>query len=103
MKSNESVPRARQFIEKLAGGGLYLFDTTKARAALRISRPAVIAALNRLAKQGAIASPARGVYVSVPPEYRTLRCLSIWSSFLTGFGMPQYGTRPVLFSPSVVF
>lgn len=75
MKSEESVPRARQFIEKLAGSGLYMFDTTEARAALRISPSAVIAALNRLAKQGAIASPARGVYVIIPPEYRTLRCL----------------------------
>ena len=34
-----------------------------------------MAALNRLAKQGAIASPVRGFYVVVPPEYRSLGCL----------------------------
>ena len=32
-------------------------------------------ALNRLAKQGLIASPARGFYAIVPPEYRALGCL----------------------------
>ena len=32
-------------------------------------------ALNRLARQNMIAQPARGFYVIVPPEYRSLECL----------------------------
>src|SRR5207245_1202466 len=44
-----------------------------ARAALGASGAKF--ALQRLAKQGAIASPARGFYVIVPPEYRALGCL----------------------------
>ena len=31
--------------------------------------------LNRLAKKGLVASPARGFYVIVPPEYRRIGCL----------------------------
>lgn len=40
-----------------------------------MSAPAARVALNRLAKQGLIASPARGFYVVVPPEYHSLGCL----------------------------
>ncbi len=43
--------------------------------ALSVSADATKLALNRLAKQGLIASPARGFYVIVPPDYRTLGCL----------------------------
>jgi hypothetical protein len=32
-------------------------------------------ALNRLARHKLIASPARGSYVILPPEYRSLGCL----------------------------
>jgi len=40
-----------------------------------VSAPAAKVALNRLAQQGLIASPARGFYVVVPPEYHSLGCL----------------------------
>ena len=40
-----------------------------------MSAPAAKVALNRLAQQGLIASPARGFYVVVPPEYHSLGCL----------------------------
>ena len=43
--------------------------------ALGVSVPAATAALNRLAKKGAIASPVRGFHVILPPEYRSLGCL----------------------------
>ena len=43
--------------------------------ALGISKAAVKQALNRLRRKGEIASPARGMYVIVPPEYRALGCL----------------------------
>jgi predicted transcriptional regulator of viral defense system len=45
------------------------------QSALGVSAAAAKLALNRLAKQKMIASPARGFYVVVPPEYRSLACL----------------------------
>ncbi|MGD0693944.1 MAG: type IV toxin-antitoxin system AbiEi family antitoxin [Terriglobia bacterium] len=68
-------PKARHYVENLAATGRYHFGSNQAQAALGISAAAAKVALNRLAKQGAIASPARGFYVIVPPEYRSLGCL----------------------------
>jgi predicted transcriptional regulator of viral defense system len=93
MESEISPPRARQFIEELVSKGRYLFESAEAQAALGISMPAVNAALHRLAKQGAIASPARGYYVIVPPEYRSLRCLpadQFVPSLMKGLALPYY-------------
>lgn len=75
MKPGERPPKARQYVENLAAAGRYHFGSHEAVAALGISAAAAKVALNRLAKQGAIASPARGFYVIVPPEYRSLGCL----------------------------
>jgi len=75
VKPEKRPPKARQYIESLAATGRYHFDSSDAQAALGVSTAAAKVALNRLAKQGAIASPARGFYVVVPPEYRSLGCL----------------------------
>lgn len=45
------------------------------RGLLGVSPAAARLALGRLANKGLIASPARGFYVVVPPEYRRLGCL----------------------------
>ncbi len=45
------------------------------QSALGVSAAAAKLALNRLVKKNVIASPARGFYVIVPPEYRSLACL----------------------------
>ena len=45
------------------------------RSALGVSSAASKLALGRLVKQGKVASPGRGFYVIVPPEYRSLGCL----------------------------
>lgn len=66
---------ARQFLDHLAASGRYHFTTADAQTALGGSATATRVALTRLAKHGAIASPARGFYVLVPPEYRRLGCL----------------------------
>jgi len=68
-------PRARQYLDHLAASSRYTFTTAEAKAALGVSPPALKVALSRLAKQKLIASPARGFYVIVPPEYRSLGCL----------------------------
>lgn len=74
MKSGRP-PKARQYIEQLATAGRYSFTKREAQAALGVSGVAAVLALNRLAKHGLIASPARGFYAIVPPEYRALGCL----------------------------
>ena len=74
MKSDSRL-HARDYISRLAASGHYHFSSSEAQAALGVSADAAKLALNRLAKQGLVASPARGFYVIVPPEYHSLGCL----------------------------
>lgn len=66
---------ATSYITDLAESGRYHFTTAEAAHALGVSLVATRAALRRLAAKLAIASPARGFHVIVPPEYRRLGCL----------------------------
>jgi predicted transcriptional regulator of viral defense system len=66
---------AWRYFDELAAAGRHHFTMADAMAALGGSAPAVRATLRRAAKRGEIASPHRGFYVVVPPEYRRLRCL----------------------------
>ena len=66
---------ARDVIEDLSARGRYHFTSAELRATLGVSAAAARQALSRLAAKGAVASPARGFYVIVPPEYRRLGCL----------------------------
>lgn len=66
---------ATTYITDLAASGRYHFSTADVARALDVSLVAARAALRRLAAKGAIASPARGFHVIVPPEYRRLGCL----------------------------
>jgi predicted transcriptional regulator of viral defense system len=65
----------RDFLDRLASSSRYSFSTSEALQALGISRPALKVALGRLARQKRVVSPARGFYLIVPPEYRSLGCL----------------------------
>ena len=65
----------RSFVSGLAAQGRYFFASREAQSALEISPAAAKLALNRLARHEMVASPARGSYVIVPPEYRSLGCL----------------------------
>ena len=75
MKSTDQKLRAKEFIRILAAEGRYSFDSAEARKALDVSADAAKLALLRLKKDQAIASPARGFYVIVPPEYLPLGSL----------------------------
>jgi predicted transcriptional regulator of viral defense system len=75
MKSEDRPLKARHYIETLAAKGQYHFGSREAQSSLGVSADAAKVALNRLAKQKLIASPARGFYVIVPPEYRSLGSL----------------------------
>jgi predicted transcriptional regulator of viral defense system len=66
---------ASDLIDGLAGRGVYSLTSQEARAVLGGTPKAVALALNRLKKQGFIASPAKSFYVIVPPEYRAVGCL----------------------------
>jgi len=67
-------PSARQYISDLAARGRYDFSPREVQSELGVSADAVKLALNRLSKQKLIASPSRGFWVIVPPEYRSLGC-----------------------------
>lgn len=75
MKNTAPQLNIRNYVSSLAAGGCYFFASRDAQSALDVSPAAAKLALNRLAKQGSIASPARGFYVIVPPEYHSLGCL----------------------------
>lgn len=66
---------ARDYVASLASSGRYHFGSRDAQGALGVSAAAAKLALNRLARKGLIASPARGFYNIVPPEYRSLGSL----------------------------
>ncbi|MCY4611101.1 MAG: type IV toxin-antitoxin system AbiEi family antitoxin [Gammaproteobacteria bacterium] len=67
--------RAAEVIDEFAASGRYHFTAEQMRSMTGGSSAAARTALTRLAKKGMIASPARGFYVIVPPEYRRLGCL----------------------------
>jgi predicted transcriptional regulator of viral defense system len=71
----ENRLHARDYLARLAASGRYHFGSSDAQKALGVSPAAAKLALHRLAKQGLIASPARGFYIIVPPEYRSLGSL----------------------------
>lgn len=75
MKTDSGNLHTRDYVSRLMAKGRYTFTSREAREALGVSADAARLALNRLGRQGWIASPARGFYVIVPPEYQRLGCL----------------------------
>ena len=89
----KSESHAREYLTDLPAQGRYAFSLREAKSALGGSADAVTLALNRLAKQKLIASPARGFYVIVPPEYRALGCLpadQFIPALMAHLGLPYY-------------
>ena len=70
-----SAASARDLVVEFAARGQYHFTSSEFRSALGVSTAAANQALWRLANRGEIASPGRGFYVVIPPEYRALGCL----------------------------
>src|SRR5579863_5067036 len=72
----------RNYTRQLAASGRYSFTSNEARIAL-----------NRLIREREIASPARGFYVIVPPEYQSLGCLpadQFIPALMERAGLPYY-------------
>lgn len=91
---NSINPRyAAEYLGELAREGRYFFTSADADRWLGRSRAAVKQALNRLRRKGEIASPGRGLYVIVPPEYRALGCLppeQFIPALMARAGLPYY-------------
>jgi predicted transcriptional regulator of viral defense system len=93
MKTDTSHLSARNYVAGLAAGGRHDFTSEEAQAALHVSADAAKLALNRLSKQAIIASPSRGFYVIVPPEYRSLGSLpadQFIPALMKRLGQPYY-------------
>ncbi len=60
-----------EWVDGQQGSGRYVFTREDVEADLDGSAVAIQTALRRLKQRGRIASPRRGFYVVVPPEYRT--------------------------------
>ena len=74
-RESAAHPSVREYISSLAASGRYLFSSRDVQGKLGVSPDAAKLSLNRLARRGTVASPARGFYVIVPPEYQKLGCL----------------------------
>lgn len=75
MQTESFHQRPVDYIDALAARGRYHFTVAELQEASGLSAPAARNALKRLAARDRIASPARGFYVVLPPEYRALGCL----------------------------
>ena len=73
--SENKRPRSKDYIDGLAARERYHFDGSELRESLGVSVASANNTLSRLAQRGLIASPAKGFYVIIPPEYRSLGCL----------------------------
>jgi predicted transcriptional regulator of viral defense system len=75
MNERQTMGAIANYIQGLLQRGRHHFTTEEAIAALGGDRSAVSRALLRLKNKGDLATPLRGFYVVVPPEYRSLGCL----------------------------
>lgn len=67
--------RLSEYIEKLVAKGRCTFTINEAQKELGKSRAAIALSIEHLRKQKKVASPARGFYTIVMPEYRIYECL----------------------------
>ena len=64
------------YVHKLASLGKCYFTTESANEFLKASKAAVESSITRMINNKQIASPSKGFYLIVPPEYQILRgCL----------------------------
>lgn len=85
--------RIKDFLNDLSANGRRCFTTLEAREALGTSNKSVWNALERLKASGELATPAKGFYLIIPPEYRILGCLPpefFVPHLMTHWGIPYY-------------
>lgn len=67
--------KIEEYIQDLSAQGIRTFTSKEVKTALGKSDKAAWAAIERLKAKGRLASPAKGFYIIIPPEYRVLKCL----------------------------
>ena len=67
--------RIKDFIINLSASGKSCFTTSEIKQALGSSDKSIWNAIERLKTASELASPAKGFYLIIPPEYRVLKCL----------------------------
>ena len=65
----------KSYIDTLASTGKYFFTLDEALTSLGITRSALNSSLRRLKAKNEIASPIKGFFMIIPPEYRSLEAL----------------------------
>lgn len=93
VKKESRHQNARSYIESLAAAGRYHLTTGQLRDALGVSDAVARQMLGRLIRHKLVATPARGFYVIIPPEYRSLGCLpadQFIPALMAQLGLPYY-------------
>lgn len=67
--------KATDYINKLRSQGRFSFTIEEVQKVLGLEKIPCLNALHRLREHKLIASPARGFYLIVPPEYQVYGCL----------------------------
>lgn len=83
----------RDLADHLLAQGRYDFTIEEAERTLGLTRGATHAALSRLRQRRSVFSPAKGLYVAVPPEYRSWGALpGEWfiDAMMRHLGCPYY-------------
>ncbi len=65
----------KEYLEKIRASGRRSFTLKEATEELNTTENSIKSAVKRLKKKGDIISPARGLYIMVPPEHKPLGCL----------------------------
>jgi len=65
----------KRYIDTLASTGKYFFTQDEASTSLGITKSALNSSLRRLKAKNEIASPLKGFFMIIPPEYRSLGAL----------------------------
>lgn len=63
------------YLKHVRAGGKQYFTLDQAVNDLQLSREAVMMALYRVKKRGEVISPAKGLYIIVPPEHQRIGCI----------------------------
>jgi predicted transcriptional regulator of viral defense system len=74
-KQEAKMVSVAKHIEELLRRGRYHFTTQEVANTFGGGINSIARALNRLKAKGELATPYRGFYIAVPPEYRSLGCL----------------------------
>ena len=69
------MSKYKAYIKSTRASGKQYFTADQALADLSVSNHSLMSALYRLKKEGDIISPAKGLYVIVPPEHQSLGCI----------------------------